>query len=439
MDKATIVVDLGYGDAGKGSMVDYLARRSLTSDSTLVVRFNGGPQAAHNVVLPDGRHHTFASFGAGTFAGARTHLSQDVLVNPMHVYAEAEALCQKGVSRPMDGITFDFNSKVITPWHKALNRIRERSRGAGRHGSCGQGIGEVMSQSFEAPHLTVRMRHGLDRPVLDELIEYLRLNAKTVVAEGEDHPDNEADFVLFESALVREAFVAALKDCAEGRLVLDEHALDSATHVIFEGAQGVLLDENYGWHPYTTWSTTTQRNATQMVARYRNLHGRPVHVTTLGLTRSYMTRHGAGPFVTEASLFQMPVEKHNGFNDWQRGWRTGHLDLVALEYALSVCRYSGTVDGLVVSHLDEFIPVRWCVDYENMPKLAWDRLKHPALPPQTLTSELSDALFTARPIYEAISKEPAAYAFLPNLSLALHTAVLYTSYGPTYRDKKEQW
>lgn len=99
------VVDLGYGDAGKGTVVDWLC---ATRRVHTVVRFNGGAQAAHNVVLRDGRHHTFAQFGAGTFhPGVGTHLSRHVVVDPLALAAEADHLATVGVPDALDRLTVD--------------------------------------------------------------------------------------------------------------------------------------------------------------------------------------------------------------------------------------------------------------------------------------------------------------------------------------------
>jgi adenylosuccinate synthase len=94
MRQAFIVVDLGFGDAGKGTVVDWLSRRF---PDAIVVRFNGGPQAAHNVVTPEGKHHTFSQFGSGMLvAGVSTHLSKHVLINPLNMWTEAQALAELG-------------------------------------------------------------------------------------------------------------------------------------------------------------------------------------------------------------------------------------------------------------------------------------------------------------------------------------------------------
>lgn len=98
---------------------------------------------------------------------------------------------------------------------------------------------------------------------------------------------------------------------------------------MFEGAQGVLLDEWHGFHPYTTWSTTTFGNAETLLAEAA------MTATRLGVVRCYLTRHGPGPLVTEDPTLELP-DPHNGRNEWQGAFRVGHFDAVALRYAIEV-------------------------------------------------------------------------------------------------------
>ena len=132
-----IVVDLGYGDAGKGTVVDWLCARRGAAPRVprTVVRFNGGAQAAHNVVTPDGRHHTFAQFGSGMFTpGVRTHLSRFMLVDPLALASEAAHLADVGVPDALDRLSVHRDALLSTPFHRAANRARERARRAARHG-----------------------------------------------------------------------------------------------------------------------------------------------------------------------------------------------------------------------------------------------------------------------------------------------------------------
>src|SRR5262249_27789272 len=146
MKRAIITVGLGFGDEGKGATVDYLTR---LYEADLVVRYCGGSQAGHNVQLPDGRRHTFSQFGAGTLAATsrpcRTYLGPAVVIDPLALLREAAHLSELGVKEPIGLLTIHPQCLVTTLWHKTLNRLREITRGAAKHGSCGQGIGEARS------------------------------------------------------------------------------------------------------------------------------------------------------------------------------------------------------------------------------------------------------------------------------------------------------
>jgi len=174
---AFLVVDLGFGDAGKGLLCDYLVRATR---APWVVRFNGGAQAGHNVVTADGRHHTFSQFGAGTFVpGVRTYLARDVVVHPTALASEARHLASVGVRDAMQRIQIDPECRVTTPFHQASNRVRELLRGIARHGSCGVGVGETVHDSLTTPELTLRFAE-LNTPerVRDKLFALRALKQK---------------------------------------------------------------------------------------------------------------------------------------------------------------------------------------------------------------------------------------------------------------------
>jgi adenylosuccinate synthase len=331
------VVDLGYGDAGKGTVVDALCAETPVR---AVLRFNGGAQAAHNVVTEDGRHHTFAQFGSGTLRGVPTHLTRFMVVDPLALAAEAAAL-----GNPFHLLTVDGDALLATPWHRAANRRREQGRGGGRHGSCGLGVGETMAYALE---------HA-DAPRVSDVLSRSRLRRRLAAVQA-------ALGVLAEAPLddVVDAFLAF------GRAVTvvgGDHTgkLLAGGPCVFEGAQGVLLDEWRGWHPHTTWSTTTFDNVAALCSSFQRL----------GVVRTYTTRHGAGPFVTEAPL-PLP-ERHNGTGQWQGAFRVGHFDAVAHRYAVEV---AGGVDALAVTHLDvpARVPaLRMCTAYE-LDGVPWSRI-----------------------------------------------------------------
>ncbi|MEU8303962.1 adenylosuccinate synthetase [Actinomadura sp. NPDC048955] len=433
-----IVVDLGFGDAGKGTVVDHLCRTGLPSGSlraalssvgggpptppgsprsservTAVVRFNGGAQAAHNVVAPDGRHHTFAQFGSGTFTpGVRTHLSRFMLVDPLALAAEADHLRALGVPDALDRLTVDGEALLTTPYHRAANRARESARGAARHGSCGMGIGETASYALahdDAP----RAGDCLSPARLRRRLAAVRDWYRAAFPGGEDVPSADACAEAFT------AFAGRVRIVGPGHLP----ALLRAGNVVFEGAQGVLLDEWHGFHPYTTWSTTTFTNAEALLAEAG------ATATRLGVLRAYATRHGPGPFVTEdpALTADLP-DRHNGTGRWQGAFRVGHLDSVALRYALEV---TGGVDGLAVTHLDVAgarPDLRVCHSYE----IDGQRVGRLESGPPDLDRQaaLTRRLLAARPVYAPLGDA------VETIEGALGAPVVLRSHGPASTDKR---
>lgn len=352
MDRAVIVVGLGFGDEGKGATIDALARER--SSPATVVRFNGGSQAAHNVVAPDGRQHTFAQLGSATLVpGCRTHLSRFMLLDPFALAVEARALGRLGVDDALSRLTVSVGCKLITPFQKAANRLRESLR-RDRHGSCGMGIGETMADSLATPALGA-IAADLRRPAL--LVRKLRdlQEAKRAEFSGRICELSQADRQSLRDELrmlsdprAPELFAEALSALAAGFTLVDDDFLKSLAEegpLLFEGAQGVLLDEWYGFHPFTTWSTTTTANALTLLDEI----GFEGQVERLGVLRAYHTRHGAGPFPTEdAGLEPGLPEMHNGQGPWQGAFRVGLFDAVLARYALAVC----PVDSLALTHLD---------------------------------------------------------------------------------------
>lgn len=411
-----IVVDLGFGDAGKGTVVDWLcASRPVHA----VVRFNGGGQAAHTVVLPDGRRHTFAQFGAGTLRpGVRTHLSRFMVVDPLALVVEADHLSMLGVGDALARLTVDEGAPLATPYHRAANRARELARGADRHGSCGMGVGETMSYLLAHPDDAPRVGDCRDPRLLRRKLTLLRdrLSAEVDLVAAPPVGDCVDAFTAFASAvsIVDAAFTGTL--------------LDAGT-VVFEGAQGVLLDEWHGFHPYTTWSTTTFANAEELLA------GRVA--VRLGVLRTFTTRHGAGPLVTEDPALDL-TDPHNPANPWQGAFRVGHFDAVAHRYALDAC---GGVDALALTHVDVtersggFAAergdgnVRMCRSYD------WTDRLVPG-PPGDLDRQeaLARRLFTTTPVYDAAS--PRNWVTAVEEELGAPVAV--TSHGPTAADKRQR-
>src|SRR5262245_14467993 len=419
MKRAIITVGLGFGDEGKGATVDFLARR-LEAD--LVVRYCGGSQAGHNVQLPDGRRHTFSQFGAGTLANAsdppRSYLGPNVIIDPLALAREARHLSELGVQDPARLLTIHPRCLVATPWDRILNRLRELSRGAARHGSCGQGIGEARSYWLkygEDAVCAADLRH------LDRLRHKLELQRQRALLELQDFLDRVPADALHEVdlwGLGAEAVARELHEALPEGLAIDA-AVPPFRTALFEGAQGVLLDEYRGFHPYTTWSTVTPHHAWELVGA-----AGVEAVAVLGITRAYTTRHGEGPLPTfSAELTSRLQDAGNPWNRWQGGLRCGWLDLPLVRYAAAV---AGPPDGLVVNHLDQVrrADCRVCGAYRNV------TLTPSAAPQLSLQGQLTQDLCRAEPVLS-----PATPDRIVHLLSGLAPVVIRST-GPTSEQRE---
>jgi adenylosuccinate synthase len=411
--KAIIVAGLGFGDEGKGTITDFLVRQH---SAKLVVRYNGGPQAAHHVVTSDGRTHCFSQFGAGTLAGAATHLSRFMFIDPLAIIREADHLREIGVADPFALLTIDPDAYIITPYHVAMNQLREILRGDQRHGSCGRGVGELAADIHNQEWHILSAYNLWQQPTC----------GSSFVTAGRIR-DRFMDEVRT-IGVPRDSLTAALLDKLEAhpttwlpdmqeRLAVCQLRLEQTSNVlrtqtgtvIFEGAQGVLLDEKHGFAPHTTWSNCTFDNA------FTLLHEAKVEplVKRVGVLRSYATRHGAGPFPTESSdLNHLIADDHNQANRWQGALRAGHFDLPLARYAVQAC--SG-VDELAITYMDKFVaPWSVATGYEGIDALI-----------------SSDDLSQVIPKYQRVE---SVDGFIELVTSAL-APVTIESWGPTAADK----
>lgn len=431
------MLGLGFGDCGKGLFTDALSRRW---GAHTVVRFNGGGQAGHNVVLPDGRSHTFSQFGAATFVpGTATVLAFPVIVHPGALLVEHDYLLRCGVDDAFGRLLIDSRCRVTTPFHQAAGRLRELNRGEQAHGSCGVGVGETVRQGLQHPHHVIDYA-DLARPAV-ALAKADALRHSLLVEFGEvcAAPGNRAAYdiergVLLDATLAQRwldhiAPLLRRVPPAPQEAIAARLALPGT--VLFEGAQGVLLDECRGFHPHTTWSSIAPAAVAQ-VARDAGQHGPIEHY---GALRTYLTRHGAGPLPTYDARLDLLAEPHNGAGGWQGPFRRGHPDALLLRYALSV---SAPLDGLLVSHLDAFDKqpaLRWCRAYDI--EEAGQRVRiggivaggHGDLQHQ---ASLARMLATAQPHYDGKAIASAAQ-FIDELQALARLPLLFGAHGPTHR------
>lgn len=444
--RAILLAGLGYGDEGKGATVDYLVRQH---NAKAVVRYNGGPQAAHNVVTDDGRHHTFAQWGSGTFnPGVLTYLSRFMLFNPFNMVKEGDHLVGLGVPDAFDRLYVDRDAPVVTPYHRAANRVREQARGVGRHGSCGLGIGETMIDLIELGPEAIYVKDLTNASVLRRKLEQVRerkvkaLQEAIYILNGGGNVSAELEILLdsgFISTLVEDyQEVSKLFQTVDGGFLAE---VLKKGPVVFEGAQGVLLDQTYGFQPYTTWTDITYNNAEKLL-QDSMFTG---EVSKVGVLRAYATRHGAGPFTTEDDFLTATYpDLHNGIGEWQGSFRVGNFDLVAAKYALEVI---GGIDELALTCLDRamhFPELKLCVGYKT--RSCYDDMfeytdgiatKIKVLSPTTEQHQmrLANVLNEAIPQYKHIG---GMSEFVSTISDELHTTISSLSYGLTVSNREAE-
>ena len=349
--KAYLVIDLGFGDSGKGLLTDFLVRRT---GAGLVVRYNGGAQAGHNVHTPEGTRHTFSQFGSGSFVpGVKTFLSRHVLVHPSALLVEGQVLEKKGVQSVFERLRISEEARIITPFHQAANHIREMARGQKRHGSCGVGVGETAADALAHPESCILAADLYNLPrlrrKLNSLREYKKEQLSGLFGKVLSGDEFAREWEIFESEDVIENWLSMIAPLSAMGLVVPDAQLQDwlrgTEQVVFEGAQGVLLDEDLGFFPYTTWSRCTDANALDMLSEMAP----EAEAFRIGQLRSYAVRHGPGPLPSEAEIFNPLVREDNHYNDWQGNVRYGFFDALLARYALAA---NGGVDTLMITHLD---------------------------------------------------------------------------------------
>lgn len=335
---ATAVIGTNFGDEGKGLVTDFLCAGH--PGDTTVVRFSGGAQAGHTVVTPDGRRHVFHHFGSGTLAGAPTYLSRFFIVNPLLWKKEYAELCAMPGAGPTP-LMIDPDAPLTTPYDMLMNQEFERTRQDRRHGSCGVGINETIERNSRGVHSTC-VRDIQNPARLRALLELIRSEyVLPRLAELGIDPPSDWFLQLLRSDRLLESFLQVAAQFLDASVLRSAEEALRTKHVVFEGAQGLLLDENHRFFPHVTRSRTGIHNACLIAGG--------VGITDLDViyvTRAYMTRHGSGPFPTEDPALRY-ADSTNEPHEFQGRMRFGILDVGLL--AQSIRQDIATASGVKVN------------------------------------------------------------------------------------------
>jgi adenylosuccinate synthase len=344
------VVGAQWGDEGKGKIVDWLSERA-----DVVVRFQGGHNAGHTLVVGNVEYKLSLLPSGVVRPGKLSIIGNGVVVDPWALIDEIDAIRAKGVEVDPRNLKLADNAALILPSHGALDRAREERLSDSKIGTTGRGIGPAYED--KVGRRALRVCDLADPPALEQRVDQLLLHHNALL-RGLDKPEIDRTDLI---AKLREIAPRVLPYAEPVWRLLDE-ARRSGRRILFEGAQGAMLDVDHGTYPYVTSSNTV---AGQAAAGSGIAPGAVGFV--LGITKAYTTRVGSGPFPTELSdgIGRILGERGREFGVVTgRRRRCGWFDAVAVRQAIRL----GGIDGIALTKLDVldgFDSIKFCTAYRR--------------------------------------------------------------------------
>jgi len=388
-----ILCGMQYGDEGKGTFVDYLAHKH---NINCIVKYNGGSQASHTVVTPEGILHKFSQLGSGMFLeNCHTFITENMVINLDNLLVELEIFSNKTgipLQNLLERIHIHENCFVVTPYHKLMNKLRELSKGVNRRGSVGTGVSEVITllrepqlSQFASPlglsvksvfdHYSANQIKGRLEALQNYTEEFYRDNYDIIwenIPRELVKPISKEVEILLErfsflkiSSLYIEKFRSVPISQSLGNCLYSAYETTfqkNYSRAIFEGSQGLLIDDVYGIKPNTTHLDTTNNFALD-ISHYRDT------IRKVGIAKAFTSRHGLGIFPTEASIVSKHIHDENQDECfWNGKIRFGWFDAVMLRYAQKI----NQVDELYLSSIDKldtFDSIKVCNSYTYLGKI----------------------------------------------------------------------
>lgn len=347
--KVDILLGLQWGDEGKGKVVDVLTPRY-----DVVARFQGGPNAGHTLEF-DGRKVVLRSIPSGVFQGNINVIGNGVVLDPVLFASEAQELIDAGTDLHSI-LKISKKAHLILPTHRLLDAAGEKAKGSSKIGTTGKGIGPTYTDKISRNGLRAGdllepdFRERFDAAIARHLQRLADLDASPAQEELDALIDN---------------WMKAAKVLRSFQLIDSEHYINAkirqGRRLLCEGAQGTMLDVDFGSYPFVTSSNTISAGACTGLGIAPNLIG-----DVYGIFKAYCTRVGSGPFPTE--LFDETGDKirqvgHEYGAVTGRERRCGWIDLVALRYAIML---NGVTKLIMMKSdvLDQFDTIRACTAYE---------------------------------------------------------------------------
>ena len=343
-----VVVGAQWGDEGKGKIVDWLSERA-----DVVVRFQGGHNAGHTLVIDDVTYKLSLLPSSIVRKGKQSVIGNGVVLDPWALLSEIETLKGQGVDVSPDNLSIAENTPLILPLHSQLDRAREEAMGGAKIGTTGRGIGPAYED--KAGRRALRLGDLADQDNLEARIENMLFHHNALM-RGYGSPEIDGKELLSQ---LLEIAPKILPYADTVWLRLDE-ARRQGQRILFEGAQGTMLDIDHGTYPFVTSSNTVAG-----MAAVGSGQGPRVIDYALGITKAYTTRVGSGPFPTEQEneIGQRLGERGHEFGTVTgRKRRCGWFDAVMVRQAIKV----GGITGIALTKLDVldgFPELKVCTDY----------------------------------------------------------------------------
>ena len=373
----TVIVGTQWGDEGKGRFTDYLAK-----ESALVVRYQGGHNAGHTIVV-DGEVFALQLVPSGIlYPHVTPVIANGVVVDPAVLLAELDMLESKGISTA--NMRLSGNAHLIMPYHQELDRVTERYLGKNKLGTTKRGIGPAYAD--KALRVGLRVQDLLDPKIFREKLDLALREKNGVLAKVYNRLPLDADAIAEEYL----AMVPRLEPMIADTVHLVHEALEADQHVLFEGAQATYLDLDHGTYPFVTSSNPISGGVCTGAGVG------PLAVSrVIGVAKAYTTRVGAGPFPSELhegdAVGDLLVERGGEFGtNTGRRRRPGWLDAVMLRHAVRL----NSCTEVAITKLDVLAPLREikiCVAYEGEDGTRYDHVPYH-----------QSVLHKVRPVYETL-------------------------------------
>ncbi len=344
-----VVVGAQWGDEGKGKIVDWLSERA-----DVVVRFQGGHNAGHTLVIDDVTYKLSLLPSGIVRKGKKSVIGNGVVLDPWALLNEIETLKGQGVDVSPENLSIAENTTLILPLHSQLDKAREEALGGAKIGTTGRGIGPAYED--KAGRRALRLGDLADEENLEARIDNMLLHHNALMrGYGSQEIDRED---LLTKLREIAPIILPYADTVWRRL---DEARRQGQRILFEGAQGTMLDIDHGTYPFVTSSNTVAG-----MAAVGSGQGPKVIDYTLGITKAYTTRVGSGPFPTEQEnkIGQRLGERGHEFGTVTgRKRRCGWFDAIMVRQAIKVCGITG-IALTKLDVLDGFSELKVCIDYK---------------------------------------------------------------------------